>query len=237
MCGFSINKHLGASVRKLRFRLEISQEAVAERADLHRTYIADIERGARNVTLKSIDKLATALEVSTADLLLRTCSTPRSHRTKHPSATNLPDILLVEDDPKDAELTLCAFLKAGIANQLHVARDGEEALGHILRSRDTGEGLKHDPALVILLDLNSPKACAMEVLTRVKSNSKTRKIPVIVLTTSQSGPNIQDSKRLGAVAYIVKPIDFTNFSQITPKLSLLWALMHRSLAPNEIEAQ
>lgn len=226
----------GASVRKLRFRLGLSQEALAERADLHRTYIADIERGGRNVTLKSLDRLARALEVSTADLLLQ--STPKqvpselASRLKPPG--KLPHILLVEDDPNDVDLTLRAFRKAKIANTLRVVRDGDEALNYMFRNgkyedRDDGE------LAVILLDLNLPKVGGMEVLARLKTDPSTQKVPVIVLTASQSSPDIQESRRLGANAYIVKPVDFHSFSQVTPRLRLLWGLLHPSLAFSEME--
>jgi CheY-like chemotaxis protein/DNA-binding XRE family transcriptional regulator len=237
MSSSSIIARFGASVRKLRFRLGISQEALAERADLHRTYIADIERGARNVTLRSIDKLAKALEVSTADLLLQTCQTATcvQRPRQQSSLGEFPDILLVEDDPCDVELTLRAFRKARIANSVHVARDGAEALEYVFRNgKLAGLGAKALPA-VILLDLNLPRVSGMEVLARLKADPHSQKIPVIVLTASQDGPDVQQCNRLGADAYIVKPVDFQNFSQVTRRLSLLWALLHRALVLGEIE--
>src|SRR6266478_2385105 len=102
MSSSSIIERFGASVSKLRFGLGISQEALAERADLHRTYIADIERGARNVTLRSIDRLAKALEVSTADLLSQSSQTASTlQRPSEPSSpVEFAHILLVEDDPR-----------------------------------------------------------------------------------------------------------------------------------------
>ena len=217
-----IIERFGASVRKLRFRLGISQEALAERADLHRTYIADIERGARNVTLRSIYKLAKALEVSTADLLMQTCSrgSPAPHSSEQVPARELPDILLVADDPDEVDLILGAFRKAGIANKIHVSRRGGEALDYVVEAED----LKHNPPAVILLDSNLPRARRKEVLARLKGNPRTRKIPVVLLTPSESDPDIEESRKLGADAYIVKPVDFANFSQITAELSLLWAV-------------
>jgi len=237
MSGPSIVERFGASVRKLRFRLGLSQEALAERADLHRTYIADIERGARNVTLRSIDRLAKALEVSTADLLLQTSQPPSSvHRPPKSSAPReLADILLVEEDPSDADLTLRALRKARIANRVHVVRDGEEALHYVFGSgKDSELRTKGLPPL-ILLDLNLPKVSGMEVLARLKADPRSQKIPVIVLTVSQSRPDIHESRRLGADAYIVKPVDFESFSQVTPQLSLLWALLPPALVLGEIE--
>ena len=237
MSSSSIIARFGASVRKLRFRLGISQEVLAERADLHRTYVADIERGARNVTLRSIDRLAKALEVSTADLLLQTSETASS--VLRPPEPSLPgefaDILLVEDDPCDVELTLRAFRKARIANSVRVVRDGAEALDYVFRTGKYAERRAQSMPSVILLDLNLPKVSGLEVLARLKADPRAQKIPVIVLTASQSSPDVQESSRLGADAYIVKPINFQNFSQVTPRLSLLWALL--PLVVSEIEGR
>ena len=237
MSGSSIVARFGASVRKLRFRLGISQEVLAEKADLHRTYIADIERGARNVTLRSIDRLAKALEVSTADLLLQTGQTPASvpRSPKASSPGQLADILLVEDSPSDVDLTLHAFRKARIANRVHVVRDGAAALDYVFRTGKYSERRAKNLPSVILLDLDLPKISGMEVLERLKADPRSQKIPVIVLTASQSSPDIQESSRLGADAYIVKPVDFQNFSQVTPRLSLLWALLPPALALGEME--
>lgn len=113
----NITERLGASVRRLRFLLDLSQEELAERANLHRTYIAAIEGGARNLTLKSIDKLARALQVSVATLLL--------------NSSQLGKILLVEDNQDDVDLTLLALRKAKITNPILVVGDGAEALEYL----------------------------------------------------------------------------------------------------------
>src|SRR5882724_3464970 len=116
-----ITSRFGASVRSLRHRLGISQETLAERADLHRTYIAGIEGGVRNVTLKSIEKLARALQVSTASLLLNTSGPGRADQSSSGSAAGkCVDILLVEDDPQDVDMTLRAFKEARITNSVQV---------------------------------------------------------------------------------------------------------------------
>jgi len=129
MPGSSVIERFGASVRSLRFRLGISQEELAERADMHRTYIAGIERGARNLTLKSIDRLAKALEVSTATLSPTATTSPQPKgRRPEPPDGKFADILMVEDNQADVELTLHAFKKANITNPIHVVHDGAEAL-------------------------------------------------------------------------------------------------------------
>jgi CheY-like chemotaxis protein/DNA-binding XRE family transcriptional regulator len=234
MAGSPITARFGASVRSLRFRLAISQEELAERADMHRTYIAGIERGARNVTLKSIDKLARALGVSNADLLnpagefALQAGDPRSEA----SDGKFMDILVVEDSQADVELTLRAFEKAKITNPVHVVSDGAEALEFLFcRGRHAARKMENRPQLV-LLDLNLPKIGGLEVLRRIKTDGRTRRIPVIVLTVSNRNRDIGECRRLGAETYIVKPVDFANFSKVTPQLSLRWALLEPAPAPS-----
>jgi CheY-like chemotaxis protein/DNA-binding XRE family transcriptional regulator len=229
----SVTARFGASVRNLRFRLGISQEELAERADMHRTYIAGIERGARNVTLKSIDKLARALGVSTAALLssaAKTASQPGDpQRESHTG--KFVDILLVEDRQSDVELTLQAFKKANITNPVHVVYDGAEALDFLFcRGQHANRKMENRPQIV-LLDLNLPKINGLEVLRRIKSDERTRTIPVIVLTMSRRDRDISECHRLGAETYIVKPVDFNSFSKVTPQLSLRWALLEPAVAP------
>jgi len=232
MPGSSITERFGASVRSLRFRLGLSQEELAERADMHRTYIAGIERGARNVTLKSIDKLAKALEVSTA-ALIASAGKP----ALHPGDTRLEswdgkfvDILMVEDSRSDVELALHAFKKARITNRVHVVYDGAEALDFLFSRGRYANRKKENRLQVVLLDLNLPKINGLEVLRRIKNDERTKAIPVIVLTMSRRDRDIAECRRLGAESYIVKPVDFTNFSTVTPQLSLRWALLEPSVA-------
>jgi len=199
---------------------------------MHRTYIAGIERGARNVTLKSIDKLATALGVSTAVLLdspSKPALQPGDLRSELPVG-KFVDILLVEDDQADVELTLHAFKKARITNPIHIVNDGAEALDFLFcRERYANRKMENRPQLV-LLDLNLPKVGGLEVLRRIKSDGRTRTIPVIVLTISQRDRDIAECRRLGAETYIVKPVDFVNFSKVTPQLSLRWGLLEPAAA-------
>lgn len=212
----NIKKPFGISVKSRRNRLGISQEELAERAGLHRTYISDIERGARNVTLESIGKLARALEVSIPGLL--------TYSGNPPLNGGLVDLLYVEDREDDIELTLHALKNANIANRIRVARDGEAALDYIFGPAKQSREHNDFPHL-ILLDLDLPKINGLEVLRRIKNDQRTRKIPVIVLTASRRDHDLAASKLLGADAYIVKPVDFQNLSEVTPKLSLHWALL------------
>ena len=211
-------KTFGTKVRVLRDQLGMSQEKLAEAAGLHRTYISDVERGARNISLNSINKLANALQVSASTLLLD---------REHTLPGKLIDILLVEDDPNDVELTLAALRSLNILNRLHVVNDGAAALSYLNALSESAPGrAEHTPHL-ILLDLRLPKVDGIEVLRRIKADPRTRSIPVVVLTVSSRNKDINTCKLLGADGYIVKPVDIQNFCEITPQLSLQWALLSK----------
>lgn len=191
---------------------------------MHRTYVCDIERGARNVSLKSIEKLATALEVPLSTLF----AYPEPQSTDE-SPSDLPegmvDILFVEDDPNDADLALAALRQANVSNRIHLVRDGAEALDFLFcTGRYAAREPRNGPQMV-LLDLNLPKVSGLEVLRRIKSDPRTRSIHVVVLTASKFDRDLEASQRLGADCYIVKPLDFQNLSEVTPGLSLKWALL------------
>ena len=130
------------------------------------------------------------------------------------------DILLVEDNANDAELTLRALKQRNLANQVHVCRDGAEAMDFF--SNGAGPVPK-----VVLLDLKLPKVDGLEVLRRLKGDDRTRAIPVVVLTSSAEQPDIAAAYRLGANSYIVKPVDFEAFSRAVSDLGLYWLLVNR----------
>jgi CheY-like chemotaxis protein/DNA-binding Xre family transcriptional regulator len=210
------------SVRAWRTRLHISQEKLAERAGLHRTYVCDIERGSRNVSLENIEKLARALEISVAKLF---SYEPSSGAPDAESASReeMVEILFVEDDPNDVEMAKEAL--RGISNRVQVARDGREALDYLFREGVyANRSLNKHPQL-ILLDLGLPKINGLDVLRRIKSDPRTSSIPVIVLTASNRDRDLQISKRLGVHAYIVKPVGLPNLAQVTPQFSFRWALL------------
>jgi CheY-like chemotaxis protein len=202
-------------VRIWRDRLGFSQEKLAELAGLHRTYISDVERGARNISLNSINKLAAALKVSAATLLL-------DARQSLPG--QMIDILLVEDDPNDVELTLAALRRANILNRIQVVNDGAAALNFLTGAEQLQRRLNGQPHR-ILLDLGLPKIDGIEVLRQIKADPRTRLIPVVVLTASNRSKDIATCRRLGAGGYIVKPVDIQNLCIVTPQLSLQWALV------------
>ena len=137
------------------------------------------------------------------------------------------EILLVEDDPNDVELTLHAFRKHHLVNRVFVVRDGAEALDFLFREGDYRSQTGADYPKVVLLDLKLPKVDGKEVLRRVKSDPATRMIPVVVLTSSREEQDIVDSYGLGVNSYIVKPVDFEQFSRAVSQLGLYWLLLNQ----------
>jgi len=134
-------------------------------------------------------------------------------------------ILLVEDDPKDVELTLTALEEYNLANEVIVARDGEEALEY-LYSRGKFKTRSSDNPAVMLLDLKLPKVDGLEVLKQIKSEEKLRMIPVVVLTSSKEEKDMVASYRLGVSAYVVKPVDFHEFVNAIKELGVFWAVIN-----------
>ena len=139
----------------------------------------------------------------------------------------MDEILLVEDNPDDVELTLRAFRKSKIANEVVVARDGVEALDYLFA---TGEHAGRDnsslPQLV-LLDLKLPRLDGLQVLGRIRANTKTRLLPVLILTSSTEQPDLVTGYSLGANSYIRKPVDFQEFLVAVRRLGLYWLLLNQ----------
>jgi two-component system response regulator len=137
------------------------------------------------------------------------------------------DILLVEDNPSDEELTLHALRKYRLANAISVVRDGREALEYIFcTGRDAGRDINDRPS-VILLDIKLPLVDGLEVLRQVKQDPRTRTIPVVMLTSSREERDMIDSYRLGVNSYIVKPVDFDQFKESARALGMYWLLLNK----------
>jgi CheY-like chemotaxis protein len=134
-------------------------------------------------------------------------------------------ILMVEDDPKDVELTLTALEEYNLANEIIVVHDGEEALDYLYYRGQFQRRATDNPA-VILLDLKLPKVDGLEVLKQVKSNEKLRMIPVVVLTSSNEEKDLVASYRLGVNAYVVKPVHFHEFANAIRELGVFWAVIN-----------
>ena len=213
MATIDLKTLLGMAIKTQRASLGISQEELAHRAGLHRTYVSDLERGARNPSIESIEKLAGALQVSVSKLFESFGNGSGSQQ--------MVEILLVQDNPRDVDLTIRAFKKANITNPLNVARDGEGALDSVFANANRGNLRR---TLLILLDLNLPKISGLEFLRRIKAAEQTQDIPVIILTLSTRDRDIAECRKLGVENYIVKPVDFQNFSEVTVRFGLGWTL-------------
>jgi two-component system, response regulator len=135
------------------------------------------------------------------------------------------EVLLVEDEPLDVELTLSAFKKARFTNPIHVVHDGYEAMEFIFGTGAYAQRRDVVRPGVILLDLNLPRLDGLALLRQLKSDKRTENIPVIVLTASRQDRDIAECRRLGVENYLVKPVDFRDFSEMTPHLELEWALV------------
>ena len=134
-------------------------------------------------------------------------------------------ILIVEDDPKDVELTLTALEEYNLANEVVVTRDGEEALDYLYCRGNFAARTNDNPA-VLLLDLKLPKVDGLEVLQQIKSDEKLKMIPVVVLTSSREERDMVASYRLGVNAYVVKPVDFHEFVNAIKELGIFWAVIN-----------
>ncbi|MCI0413658.1 response regulator [bacterium] len=136
------------------------------------------------------------------------------------------EILLVEDNPNDVELTLRALKEHNLANKVHVVRDGAEALDYFFAAGSyQGRNIEERPK-VVFLDLKLPKVDGIEVLRKIKADDRTKVIPVVVLTSSKEEKDIVESYKLGVNSYIVKPVDFDKFLEAVSELGLYWLLLN-----------
>lgn len=137
------------------------------------------------------------------------------------------EVLLVEDNPNDVELILRAFKKHNLSNKVYVVKDGAEALDFIFC---TGAYTARDirkPPKVVVLDLKLPKVSGKEVLKRIKSDDRTKTIPVVVMTSSQEESDVVESYNLGVNSYIVKPVDFEKFADTIKELGMYWVFINK----------
>jgi two-component system response regulator len=141
--------------------------------------------------------------------------------------TEKTDILLVEDNPSDAELTIRALRKNNIINKLLHLQDGEEALEYIFATGEHTDRNIDEIPKVILLDLKMPKISGLEVLKKIKSDERTKIIPVVLLTSSKEENDIIEGYKLGVNSYIVKPVEFDNFVKAVSDIGLYWLLVNQ----------
>ena len=144
-----------------------------------------------------------------------------------PDPNTIVDVLLVEDNPTDAELCIRALRKHNLANHLVWLKDGQEALDFLFgEGTYAGHGINHRPK-VVLLDLRLPKVDGLQVLRRVKADARTKTLPIVVLTSSKEDRDIAESYQLGVNSYISKPVGFEEFSGVVERLGFYWLLVNR----------
>lgn len=144
------------------------------------------------------------------------------------NATKEVEILLVEDNPTDAELTMRALKKHNLANKLVWVKDGAEALDFIFATGAYAARKIDNPPKVVLLDLHLPKVDGMEVLRRLKADNRTRLIPVVAVTSSKEDRDITESYKLGVNSYISKPVEFDEFTKVMGEMGFYWLLLNRT---------
>lgn len=137
------------------------------------------------------------------------------------------EILLVEDNPTDAELTIRALKKKNLANKLVWVKNGAEALDFLFATGEYADRSKEDLPKLVLLDLRMPKVDGLEVLQKIKTDERTRKIPVVILTSSKEDEDIVKSYKLGVNSYVSKPVEFDEFTKAVSTLGLYWILLNK----------
>jgi CheY-like chemotaxis protein len=145
--------------------------------------------------------------------------------------SNDSEILLVEDNPTDAELTIRALKKHNLANKLVWLKDGEQALDFVFGTGAFAERDVMRPPRVILLDLRLPKVDGLEVLQKIKTDERTKLIPVVVVSSSTQDKDIVESYRLGVNSYVSKPVQFEEFAKVVSQLGLYWLLINKPPGP------
>src|SRR5664280_2037575 len=143
---------------------------------------------------------------------------------------NAVEILIVEDNPRDAELTLRALKKNNLANNILVAQDGAEALDFFFCRGKFAKRNFTNPPKVVLLDLKLPKVSGLEVLKIVKEDKRTSNIPIVVVTSSKQEPDMKEAYALGVNSYVVKPVDFDQFINAMSSLGLYWLLVNEPVS-------
>lgn len=141
--------------------------------------------------------------------------------------SNAVEILLVEDNPRDAELTIRALKKKHLANKLFHVEDGVEALDFLFARGKFADRNMEDSPKVIMLDLKLPRINGLEVLRAIKADDRTRTIPVVIVTSSAEDPDVSTAYQLGANSYVIKPVQFESFMEAMSKLGIYWLMVNR----------
>jgi len=203
---------LSEVLKERRVELGVSQAELATRAGLHRTYISEVERGAQNITIETLSKIADALE--TTVLVLMEDATNASRISADPI-----EIVLAEDNPADVHIIERCLKSSKIPNNLTVLRDGKKAIDYL-----NGEGENKDVRVpdLIFLDLHLPKINGFEILEQLKSTARLRQVPIVVLTNSESSVDISKCYELYANTFVTKPATQKEFQDAINKVLDYW---------------
>jgi two-component system, response regulator len=139
------------------------------------------------------------------------------------------EILLVEDNPRDAELTIRALKRKNLANNLYHVEDGVEALDFLFGRGNYSDRDMNEPPKVVLLDLKLPRIDGLEVLSALKHDERTRSIPVVIITSSAEDPDVKKAYELGANSYVIKPVQFDSFMEAMVKIGIYWLMVNHPL--------
>ncbi|HEY9871242.1 MAG TPA: response regulator [Candidatus Obscuribacterales bacterium] len=203
---------LSQILRQRRQHLGMSQEELAESSGLHRTYISEVERGARNPSAKCLFQLASALQMSVSEMMT-------AAEALQAALADPLQVLLVEDHPADVHLIMTAIKECKIPCRVSVASDGVEALAYL---RGIGQYKGAPRPEIVLLDLNLPKLSGFEVLSEMKSRPDLVEVPVVVISTSEKEDDIKKTYRLHGNCFITKPIDLEEFFRVVGQTLEFW---------------
>lgn len=203
---------IGTTVRLKRTALGLSQKTFAEKSNLHATYVSELEKGARNLSVKALSQIASALNMTVSELFTHAETIARAY------ASPLT-ILLVEDNKPDVRLIEQALERKSPPPLCHVVSDGATAVQFLKRK---GDFKKYPVPDLIILDLNLPKKSGAEVLAELKADSKLKKIPVVIFSTSSAMDDIQKSYDMNANCFITKPTDVDEFFSTISTIHDYW---------------
>lgn len=232
----------GRVLRAQRKQLGISQEELAFRSGLHRTYVTDVERGLRNMTLESVLKITRALELPFVEAItslgIEEGRSPERTVGKHANGNGTADILIVEDDADDALLTTHALRRNGITNRVASVATGKDALNIFAGHDPPIDGMQHFNPELLLLDLRLPDIDGIELLRQLRSDPRTRSLHVVILTASRSDEDRSRCMALGVSDYITKPVNFIEFHHLLTRMGFGWMVVrHEHLITSHTQAR
>ncbi|MEW5798330.1 MAG: helix-turn-helix domain-containing protein [Bacteroidota bacterium] len=225
----SILSHFGLVVKELRRKKQLSQEELANRCSLHRTYITDIEHGTRNVSLKNISKIAHALGESLHDVFasVERYAHPNAYGSRLTTSMQSPiKLLLIESDQRFAGQAVEELQRGAIDNALYVVRSGEEAIKFLFPAK-TEENKNTNIPNVILLDVHPPNISGLEVLERIRKEKTTKDIPVVVMTSSAADTEKEPYRILGVEEYLTKPLNIESLTAVMHRLGFRSLFLER----------